>query len=200
MSQPVAVTPVAGSPWLGQDVTDHLGRPATVRRVYDVDGEHVALLTSALPAYQGGEAVHGEHVGLLSAPGRSPALTGFRDRLAELGRLEGVLHDDGATEADAGRFRDAAQALKPYTQSVFRLRQALIDQAQPGDRVYLTGKDWYATVDDLDDSPLHDLPRLALPVRLDDDALRRAPHLRRRHPDGLVELSTLGMWPTLGLL
>ncbi|MFD3422108.1 hypothetical protein [Streptomyces decoyicus] len=193
------VQTVDDSTWLAKDVTDHLGRPATVRRVYEVRGQHVALLTSALPASEGGEAICGEHVDLLCADGRPPAFPRFLNKIAELGRLEEALYNDGATEADAQRFRAAARALKPYQRAEHYLRQALIDQARPGDRMYLTSKDWYATLADLDSHPLRDLPRQALHVRLDDAALREQPSLLESHPDGIVELSTLTMWPTLGL-
>lgn len=191
---------VTDSPWLGKDVTDHLDRPATVRRVYDVNGQHTAVLTSTLPALDGGEAISGEHVGLLSLDGQPPAFPGYRDKLTELGELEHTLHSDGATEEDALRFRAASQTLKPYQHAEYHLRQALIDQAQPGDRVYLTGKDWYGTIADLDDHPLRDLPRMALRLRLDDAALREEPHILERHPDGIIELTTLMMWPTLDLI
>ncbi|MFF9786344.1 hypothetical protein [Streptomyces nigrescens] len=200
ITDPVApATLVYDSLWLDKDVTDRLGRPATVRRVYDVQGHHVAVLTSTLPASEGGEAISGEHIDLLSADGQPPAFPNFQEKFDELVRLEEVLHSGGATEADAECFRAAAQALKPYQHAEQRLRQALIDQAQPGDRVYLTGKDWYATVVDADDHPLHDLPRMALPIRLDAAALRDDPYLQTRHPDGIVELSTLRLWPTLNL-
>lgn len=199
LQQPATATPVPDSPWLGVDVTDHLGRPARVRRVYDVDGEHVAYLTSALPADEDGEAICGEHTALLSAPGHPAAVPDFPGRLAELGRLEETAHSRGATDADVERFRAAARALEPYDRAEHRLRDALFDQAQPGDRVYLTGKDWYATDADLDDHPLPDLPRRALRVRLDDAVLHAHPHLLTRHPDGIINLSVLRMWPTLGL-
>ncbi|MFF9436334.1 hypothetical protein ACF1BP_21630 [Streptomyces sp. NPDC014735] len=188
------------SPWLGKAVTDRLGRPATVRRIYETGGQHVAVLTSALPAAQGGEAICGEHVGLLSADGRAPAFPGFRDKLSRLADLESALHDPGATEDDARAFRALHQTLKPYQHAEYNLRQALIDQAQPGDRVYLTGKHWYGTLADLDDHPLRDLPRMALRIRLDDATLREEPHILERHPDGIIELTTLTMWPTLGLI
>ncbi|MFF8786956.1 hypothetical protein [Streptomyces sp. NPDC015125] len=193
-------TPVNDSPWLGKDVTDHLGRPATVRRVYDVRGQHVALLTSASSAPEKGEAIYGEHVALLSADGQPPTFPDFQDKRAELVRLECILHSEGATKADAERFRAAAQALAPYQQARGRLRQALIDQAQPGDRVYLTRQGSYATVADADSYPLDDLPRLSMHVRLGDDALRNDPYLLEGHPDGIVELSTLTLWPTLDLI
>ncbi|MEV1040539.1 hypothetical protein AB0J01_28395 [Streptomyces sp. NPDC050204] len=188
------------SPWLGKAVTDHLGRPATVRRVYEIGGQHVAVLTSALPAAQGGEAIYGEHVDLLSADGKAPAFPGFRDKLSRLADLESALHEPGATEDGARAFRTLQQTLKPYQLAEYRLRQALIDQAQPGDRLYLTGKDWYVTLASLDDHPLRDLPRMALRVRLEDASLREESHILERHPDGIVELSTLTMWPTLGLI
>ncbi|MEV6425992.1 hypothetical protein [Streptomyces sp. NPDC051662] len=193
-------TALPDSPWLGKAVTDHLGRPATVRRVYEIDGQHVAVLTSALPADQGGEAICGEHVDLLSADGRAPAFPGFLDKLARLADLESALHDPGATEDDARAFRALQQAIKPYQFAEYRLRQALIDQAQPGDRLYLTGKHWYVTLADLDGHPMRDFPRMALRVRLEDDVLREESHILERHPDGVIELSTLTMWPTLGLI
>lgn len=199
MLQPATAAAVHDSPWLGEHVTDHLGRPATVRRVYDVDGEHVAYLTSSLPAAEDGEAVCGEHTALLSAPGRPAAVPDFPGKLAELGRLEEAAHSRGATEDDIARFRAAARALEPYDRAEDHLRQALFDQAQPGDRVYLTGKDWYATIADHDDNPLRDFPRLTLRVRLDDTVLRAHPHLLARFPGGIVNLSTLRMWPTLDL-
>ncbi|MER0476826.1 hypothetical protein ABR737_00385 [Streptomyces sp. Edi2] len=198
------ITTVDDSPWLGKDVTDHLGRPATVRRVYDVRGQHVTVLTSTLPASNGGEATCGEHVDLLSADGQPPAFPDFQDRFAELVRLEEALYSADATSEDAARFRAADQALKPYREARRHLRQALIQQAQPGDRVYLTGKDWYATIIDADldadadaDS---DLPRLSMRVRLDDAALHDDPYLLKSHPDGIIEYSTLKMWPTLNLI
>lgn len=191
---------VSDSTWLGKDVTDHLGRPAVVRRVYDVNGQHTAVLTSALPAIKGGEAISGEHVDLLSIGGQAPIFPGYLDKLDELADLENTLHSEGATEEDALLFRAADQVLKPYQQAEYHLRQALVDQAEPGDRVYLTGKDWYATIVDIDDHPLHDLPRMALGIRLDDSALAEEPHLLERHPDGIIQLSTLMMWPTLGLI
>ncbi|MEO3976980.1 hypothetical protein [Streptomyces sp. CAU 1734] len=196
----VCAAPVNDSHWLGKEVTDHLGRPATVRRVYDVQGQPVALLTSPLPATENGEAIYGEHTALLSADGQPPAFLGFQDKLDELGRLESALYADGATEEDAQRFRAASQELKPYQQSRYYLRQALVDQAQPGDRMYLTGKGRCATVVDIDDHPLCDLPRMALRLRLDEATLREEPHLLESHPDGIVELSTIMMWPTLGLI
>ncbi|MET8605823.1 hypothetical protein ABZV92_19990 [Streptomyces rubiginosohelvolus] len=191
---------VSDSPWLGKEVTDHLGRPAIVRRVYDVNGQHTAVLTSSLPAIDGGEAISGEHVDLLSTGGNAPVFPGYQDKLSELADLESTLHSGGATEEDALQFRAAHQALKPYQQAEYHLRQALIDQAEPGDRVYLTGKDWYGTVADIDDDPLHDLPRMALRIRLDDSVLNEKPHLLERHPEGTIELTTLMMWPTLGLI
>ncbi|MFG3429698.1 hypothetical protein [Streptomyces californicus] len=191
---------VSDSPWLGKDVTDHLDRPAIVRRVYDVNGQHTAVLTSALPAIEGGEAISGEHVDLLSTGGKAPVFPGYQDKLSELADLESTLHSVGATEEDALHFRAAHQALKPYQLAEYHLRQALIDQAEPGDRVYLTGKDWYGTIADIDDHPLHDLPRMALRIRLDDSALNEEPHLLERHPDGIIQLPTLMMWPTLNLI
>ncbi|WP_331746136.1 hypothetical protein OG923_34700 (plasmid) [Streptomyces halstedii] len=191
---------VPDSPWLGKAVTDHLGRPAAVRRVYEVRGQHVAVLTSDLPAAQGGEAIYGEHVDLLSTDDQAPAFPGFRDKLDQLANLESALHDPSATEADAHAFRALQQVIKPHQHAEYHLRHALIDQARPGDRLYLTGKHWYATLHDLDDHPLRDLPRVALRVRLDDSALREEPHILKRHPDGIVELTTLTMWPTLDLI
>ncbi|MFI1189174.1 hypothetical protein [Streptomyces californicus] len=200
-AEPVRVARVVSkSPWLGEDVIDHLGRPAIVRSVYDVNGEHTAVLTSALPAIKGGEAISGEHVDLLSKPGTAPAFPGYQDKLSELADLESTLHSVGATEEDALHFRAAHQALKPYQLAEYHLRQALIDQAEPGDRVYLTGKDWYATIVDIGDHPLHDPPRMALRIRLDNSALSEEPHILQRHPDGIIQLSTLMMWPTLGLV
>ncbi|MFI1769122.1 hypothetical protein ACH41H_44820 [Streptomyces sp. NPDC020800] len=191
---------VPDSPWLGKAVTDHLGRPATVRRVYEVRGQHVAVLTSDLPAAQGGEAICGEHVDLLSTDNQAPAFPGFRDKLDQLANLESALYCTDATEDDARAFRALRMALEPFQFAEYRLRHALLDQARPGDRLYLTGKDWYATLHDLDDHPLRDLPRMALRVRLDDSALREEPHILERHPDGIVELNTLTMWPTLDLI
>lgn len=192
-------TPLPDSPWLGRAVTDHLGRHATVRGVYEVGGQHVAVLTSTLPVAQGGEAICGEHVDLLSSDGQAPAFPGFRDKLNRLGDLEGALHSAGATEDDARAFSALRRTLAPYQQAEYRLKQALIDQMRPGDRIYLTGKGWYATLEDLDDDPLRDLPRMALRIRLDDAALQEAPSILERHPDGVIELSTLMMWPTLDL-
>ncbi|MFI1312520.1 hypothetical protein ACH4TS_20600 [Streptomyces albidoflavus] len=191
---------VPDSPWLGKAVTDHLGRPAAVRRVYEVRGQHVAVLTSDLPAAQGGEAIYGEHIDLLSTDDQAPAFPGFRDKLDQLADLEDALYRTDATEDDARAFRALRVTLEPFQFAEYRLRHALLDQAQPGDRLYLTGKDWYATLHDLDDHPLRDLPRMALRVRLDDSALREEPHILKRHPDGIVELTTLTMWPTLGLI
>ncbi|WP_446047618.1 hypothetical protein [Streptomyces olivaceus] len=195
-----SATTVDDSHWLGREVVDHLGRPATVRRVYDVRGQHVAVLTSDLPAVENGEAIYGEHTSLLSAEGQAPAFPGFQDKFRELARLERILHTEGGTEEDAHRFRAASQALKPYQEARYYLRQALIDQAEPGDRIYLTGKNWYATIADIDGHSLRDLPRMALRLRLDDAALREAPHILESHPDGIVELTTIMMWPTLGLI
>jgi hypothetical protein len=196
------VQPVTESPWLSMGVTDHLGRPATVRRVYDVDGEHVAVLTSDLPTAEGGDAIYGEHVGLLATADQPPAFPDYQAQWKQLTVLESALHRDDATEDDARRFRALADTLKPFQRSRLRLKMALLTEAQSGDRVYLTGKGLFATIvaPDPYDEYADDGVRLHLRARLDESHLRDNPRLSNAHPDGILDLSTLRLFPTLGLI
>ncbi|MFG2210916.1 hypothetical protein [Streptomyces sp. NPDC048638] len=196
------VQPVTESPWLNEHVTDHLGRPATVRRLYDVDGENVAVLTSDLPTAEGGDAIYSEHAGLLATADQPPAFPDYQTRWKQLTTLENALYQDDATEDDARRFRALADTLRPFQHSRLRLKMALLADAQSGDRVYLTGRGLFATI--LDPDPYNesadDGVRLNLRARLDETHLRDNPHLRNAHPDGILDLSTLRLFPTLGLI
>jgi hypothetical protein len=197
-----AITVVNDSRWLNKDVTDHLGRPASVRRVYDVDGEHVAVLTSALPVAEGGEAICGEHVDLLATAEEPPAFPDFLDQRNQLAVLEGAVFRDGATEDDARRYRALADAIGRRQGAEARLTRALFSTAMSGDRVYLTGTGILTTIVDPDPRPEPGLDgvRLYVRARLDTHHLDENPHLARTHPDGIADLSTLTLFPTLGLI
>ncbi|MEV8544576.1 hypothetical protein [Streptomyces sp. NPDC051572] len=196
------LTVVDDSPWLGKCVSDHLSRPASVRRVYDVEGEHVAVLTSDLPASEGNDAICGEHVGLLATETDAPAFPDFLAQREQLADLEHTVFYGDATEDNAARYRALADTIGRYQGAESRLSRALFSTAQPGDRVYLTGKGMFATIVDPDPEPEPGLDgvRLYVRARLDEIHLREEPHLRRAHPGGVLDLSTLLLFPTLGLV
>jgi hypothetical protein len=194
------VTALNDSPWLGKNTTDHLGRPGTVRRVYDVDGEHVAILTSELPASEDIDAIWGEHVDLLATDSDAPAFPDFLVRRNHLVALERTVFAGDATEDEARRYRDVADILGRYQGAEGRLCRALFSTAQPGDRVYLNGKGMFATIVDPDPVPSLDGLRPYVRARFDEIHLRKNPHLLRAHPGGVLDLSTLLLFPTLGLV
>ncbi|MDX3694702.1 hypothetical protein PV726_31105 [Streptomyces europaeiscabiei] len=194
------VTALDDAAWLGKNVTDHLGRPGTVRRVYDVAGEQVAILTSELPASEDTDAIWGEHVALLATDSDAPAFPDFLARRNELVALERTVFSGDATEDEARRYRDLADIVGRYQGAEGRLCRALFSTAQSGDRVYLTGKGMFATIVDPDPEPSLDGLRLYVRARLDEIHLRKDPHLLRAHPGGVLDLSTLLLFPTLGLV
>ncbi|MGW1291001.1 hypothetical protein ACWD4N_47560 [Streptomyces sp. NPDC002586] len=194
------ITVLDDSPWLGKNVTDHLHRPATVRRVYDVDGEHVAVLTSDHPASEDHDAISAEHVGLLATDADAPAFPDFLAQRDQLVDLEHTIFYEDATEDDVRRYRALADTITRYQGAESRLSRALFSTARTGDRVYLTGTGMFATITDPDPEPALDGLRLHIRARLDETHLRQHPHLRRAHPDGLLDLSTLTLFPTLGLI
>lgn len=194
------VTALDDSPWLGKDVTDHLGRPATVRRVYDVDGEHVAILTSELPESEDIDAIRGEHVDLLATDSDAPAFPDFLALRDQLATLEHKVFYEDATEGDARSYRALADTIGRYQGAESRLSRALFSTAETGDRVYLSGKGMFATIVEPDPEPSLDGLRLYVRARLDEIHLRKDPHLRRAHPGGVLDLSTLTLFPTLGLV
>jgi hypothetical protein len=194
------VSALDGSPWLGKNVTDHLGRSGNVRRVYDVDGEHVAILTSELPASEDIDAIWGEHVDLLATDSDAPAFSDFLARRNQLVTLESTVFTGEATEDEARRYRDLADIVMRYQGAEGRLCRALFSTAQSGDRVYLNGKGMFATIVDPDPEPSLDGLRPYVRARLDEIHLRKDPHLLRAHPGGVLDLSTLLLFPTLGLV
>lgn len=186
------ITPLPGSDWLGHTVTDLDGRGGVVRHVYQVDAVQVAILTAVVPN-PGICPIWDAPVDLLARDGEKATVPHFRQHSAELGDLEiRVLHGY-ASEAETTRYSALRKRLAPYFEAPSSLHAALIAEVQPGDRVvdYLTNRQ--GTV--LDPDPL---PRLSarhtMTVQLDEE------HRCETRPDGITDLSTITLYPTLGLL
>ncbi|MER5988015.1 hypothetical protein [Streptomyces sp. NPDC001787] len=83
--------------------------------------------------------------------------------------------------------------LAPYSQAQSSLHVALIGQIQAGDRVVDYLQNWHGTV--LNPDPLPEMSfRHTMTVRLDEA------HREERWSDGIVDLFTVTLYPTLGLL
>ncbi|MER0477068.1 hypothetical protein ABR737_01615 [Streptomyces sp. Edi2] len=188
---------VRTSPWLGKTATGPRGRTGTVRQVYDVEGVHVAVLT-ADDADIYNRPIWNEPVDLL-ATGTSPAaVPDFSDRLSEFTRLEVTLVRGSPSEAENERFGALRESLSPYLAAGPRLRRALIEQVQPGDRV-VASQNWRATVLDPDLEPQLPL-RTRMRVRVDARHVQADPMMRERYADGVIDLAPSILVPTLGLI
>jgi hypothetical protein len=188
----VEITPLPESDRLGRTMTDLDGRRGVVRRVYQVDAVQVAILTAVVPD-PGVCPIWDEPVDLLARDGEKAAVPYFRQQSDELGDLEiRVLHGC-ASETETARYSALRKRLTPYFEAGSSLHGVLIAQVQPGDRVvdYLTNRQ--GTV--LDPDPLPQLSvRHTMTVRLDEV------HRCETWPDGITNLSTVTLYPTLGLL
>ncbi|MFM9458364.1 hypothetical protein [Streptomyces europaeiscabiei] len=186
------LAPLAESEWLGQTVTDLEGQQGVVRRVYEVDAVQVAILTSAgtdLNAYP----IRDEPLDLLARNGEKAAFAEYRQQVDEVGALEvRVLHGQ-SSEAETSRYRTLRGRLDPYSNAQTSLHLALMEQVQAGDRVIDYLKNWHGTVLDPDVPPKMPF-RHTMAIRFDEA------HRSERRPDGIVNLSTVTLYPTLGLL
>jgi hypothetical protein len=186
------LAPLAECEWLGQSVTDLEGQQGVVRRVYEVDAVQVAILTSAGTDLNACP-IRDEPLDLLARNGEKAAFADYRQQVDEVGALEvRVLHGQ-SSEAERSRYRTLRGRLDPYSNAQTSLHLALMEQVQAGDRVidYLTN--WHGTV--LDPDVLPKMPfRHTMAIRLDEA------HRSERWPDGIVNLSTITLYPTLGLL
>jgi hypothetical protein len=186
------LTPLAESEWLGQTVTDLEGQQGLVRRVYEVGAVQVAILTSTdtdLSACP----IRDEPLDLLARPDGRAAFTEHRQQVDEVCTLEvRVLHGQ-SSEAERSHYRTLRGRLDPYSNAQTSLHLALMEQVQAGDRVVDYLKNWHGTV--LDPDPLPKMSfRHKMTIRLDEE------HRSERWPDGIVSLSTVTLYPTLGLL
>lgn len=185
------LTPLAESDWLGQTVTDLEGRHGMVRRVYQVDTIQVAILTSTTPD-PAVCPIWDEPLDLLARDGERAAFAEYRQYVDEVGDLEiRVLHGQ-SSEAERRRYRTLRGRLDPYPNAQGNLHLALMEQVQSGDRVVDYLKNWHGTVLDPDPLPKMSL-RHKMTIRLDEA------HHSERWPDGVVNLSTITLYPTLGL-
>jgi hypothetical protein len=186
------LAPLAESEWLGQSVTDLEGQQGVVRRVYEVDAVQVAILTSAGTDLNACP-IRDEPLDLLARNGEKAAFAEYRQQVDEVGALEvRVLHGQ-SSEAERSRYRTLRGRLDPYSNAQTSLHLALMEQVQAGDRVIDYLKNWHGTV--LDPDVLPKMPfRHTMAIRLDEA------HRSERWPDGIVNLSTITLYPTLGLL
>ncbi|MCX4682289.1 hypothetical protein OG413_44720 [Streptomyces sp. NBC_01433] len=192
MTDDCVPVPLAESDWLDRTVTDLDGRRGVVRRVYQVGAVQVAILTTAdqspdlCPIWD-------MPLDLLAREGQKAAFPAYRQQVSEVGRLEFLVLYGKASEAETSRYRSMRDRLAPYSQAQSSLHVALIGQIQAGDRVVDYLQNWHGTV--LNPDPLPEMPfRHTMTVRLDEA------HREERWPDGIVDLFTVTLYPTLGLL
>jgi hypothetical protein len=183
--------PLTESDWLGQTVTDLEGRRGVVRRVYQVDAVQVAILIAApdldtCPIWD-------EPLDLLARDGEKAAFADYPQQADEAGRLEMAVLRGNASAAETGRYRALRDRVARYPTAQSSLHFALIAQVRAGDRVIDCLQNWQGTV--LNPDPLPRMPfRSKMTVRLDEA------HRGKRWPDGVVDLWTVTLYPTLGLL
>ncbi|WP_330351866.1 hypothetical protein [Streptomyces sp. NBC_00582] len=184
--------PLTESDWLGQTVTDLADRQGVVRRVYEVDAVHVAILTAAVPDPDTCP-IWDEPLDLLARDGEKAAFADYPQQTDEVGRLEIAVLRGNTSPAETNRYRALRNRVTRYTKAQSSLHFALIAQVRAGDRVIDYLRNWQGTV--LDPDPL---PRMSfrpkMTVRLDEA------HRDERWPDGVVDLWTVTLYPTLGLL
>ncbi|MFF9076260.1 hypothetical protein ACF1A9_28810 [Streptomyces sp. NPDC014872] len=184
--------PLTESDWLGQTVTDLVGRQGVVRRVYEVDAVQVAILTAAV-SDPDACPIWDEPLDLLARDGEKAAFADYSQQADEVGRLEMAVLRGDASAAETNRYRALRNRVARYPQAQSSLHFALIAQVREGDRVIDYLKNWQGTV--LDPDPL---PRMSfrpkMTVRLDEA------HRDERWPDGIVDLWTVTLYPALGLL
>ncbi|MFJ9380156.1 hypothetical protein [Streptomyces sp. NPDC101455] len=177
---------------LGNTMTDLDGRRGVVRHLYRVDTVEVAILTAVVPAPQACP-IWDTPVDLLARDGEEAAVPNFRQQSDELSDLEiRVLHGC-ASETDTTRCNALRERLVPYFEAGISLHSRLIAQVKPGDRVvdYLTNRQ--GTGLDPDPRPRFSV-RHTMTVQLDEV------HRCKTWPDGITDLSTVVLYPTLGLL
>ncbi|WP_328372912.1 hypothetical protein OG800_49320 (plasmid) [Streptomyces sp. NBC_00445] len=184
--------PLARSDWLGHTVTDLDGRRGVVRRVYQADTVQVAILTAA-DQEPDSCPIWDEPLDLLAREGEGAAFPLFRQLVEEVGDLEILVLRGHAREAEKDRYRALRDRLGPYHKAQSSLHFALIQQVQAGDRVIDYLRNWQGTVLAPDLPPAMSF-RHKMTVRLDEA------HHDERWPDGIVDLFTVTLYPTLGLL
>jgi hypothetical protein len=186
------LAPLAESDWLGHTVTDLAGRTGVVRRVYQVEAVQVAILTATAPAPDGCP-IWDAPLDLVSRDGEKMAFPNYQQQADETGDLEFLVLHGRASLVQQDRYRVLRDRLDPYLRAPSSLHSALIEQVQAGDRVIDYMANRQGTV--LEPDPL---PRLTarhkMTVRLD------GPHRDERWPDGIVDLPTVTLYPTLELL
>lgn len=183
-------TPLAKSDWLEQPVTDSAGREGVVRRVFQVGTVQVGILT-AVDCNPVGCPIWEEPLDLVARRGEVAAFPDFRQRVEEFGALELLVLHARATQAEADRYLALRDRLAPYSRAQTDLYSALIAQVRPGDRVATEAV--RGTVLDPDPLPRFSV-RLTFTMQLD------AVHRDAGRPDGIVDLATFCLFPTLGLL
>ncbi|MGW1496077.1 hypothetical protein [Streptomyces sp. NPDC002402] len=184
--------PLTESDWLGRTVTDLEGCRGVVRRVYQVDAVQVAVLHAASPDPDACP-IWVESLDLLARDGEKAAFADYSQQADEVGRLEMAVLRGNASAAETDRYRALRDRVARYPKAQTSLHFALIAQVQAGDRVIDYLQNWRGTV--LDPDPL---PRMSfrpkVTVRLDEA------HIDERWPNGIVNLWTTTLYPTLGLL
>lgn len=198
-----AITPLPMSPWIARTATDHEGHTGAVRRVVAIDGVEVATLTGhRTDTSTTGPDIWDAPVDVLSASGIPARFPSYRALLDEEGALLVRVVKCQASDEDKARLRELHSCTRPYTDALTRLHLAQQAQITAGDRVALIPGGQLATVVDPDPEGFRaDLPvSPTMLVRLDQGHLRENPHLRERHPHGLVMVPTPFVCPTLGLL
>lgn len=184
--------PLTDSNWLGQTVTDLEGRQGVVRLVYQVDAVQVAILTAASPDPETCP-IWDEPLDLLARDGEKAAFADYSQQADEVGRLEMAVLRGSASPAETNRYRALRDRVARYTKAQTSLHFALIAQVRAEDRVIDYLHNWQGTV--LDPDPLPRLSfRAKMTVRLDEA------HIDERWPDGIADLWTTTLYPTLGLL
>ncbi|MFZ3491837.1 hypothetical protein ACODT5_01105 [Streptomyces sp. 5.8] len=179
--------PLATSDWLGRTVTDLKGRQGVVRRVYQVGAVQVAILTATILDPRSCP-IWDEPLDLLARDDEGAAFPDYEQLTDEVGRLEMSVVRGIASEGEADRYRTLRDQVAPYATAQSALHFALITQVRAGDRVVDCLHNRQGTV--LDPSLFH----LKMTVRLDEA------HRDDRWPDGVVDLYTPVLYPTLGLL